>query len=285
MSDNELGAFLRSRREAVTPADVALPAGNRRRTPGLRRAELATLAGISVEYLTRLEQGRDRHPSPQVLGAIADALRMPTEERLHLRWLSKITAGDPSLCGAAEPPDRSVRATVQAMLDRLEPTPATVLNRLGDVLAFTGGYDHLARPFGLFDTQPPNVLRFLFTDPRAREIYPEWDRVADEHVATLRSAAPPEDPHVAALTEELEVSAGASFSDRLAAPPTLPQRTGVERLVHPEVGELRLAYEAFDVPGASGQRIVVLLPDDDATAGALDRLSGRRSGNLRAVPS
>ncbi|MBI0384744.1 helix-turn-helix transcriptional regulator, partial [Streptomyces albiflaviniger] len=89
MSDNELGLFLRSRREAVAPADVGLPTGPRRRTPGLRRAELATLAGVSVEYVTRLEQGRDRRPSAPVLSALADALRLTASERVHLHRLSK----------------------------------------------------------------------------------------------------------------------------------------------------------------------------------------------------
>jgi len=144
VSDNELGAFLRARREAVTPDEVGLPAGARRRTPGLRRAELATLAGISVEYLTRLEQGRDRHPSAQVLGALAGALGLSAEDREQLRRLGKATGGN--VCPAVEPPAGSVRPTVQALLDQLEPTPAFVANRLGDVLAYTIGYERLASP-------------------------------------------------------------------------------------------------------------------------------------------
>jgi transcriptional regulator with XRE-family HTH domain len=274
VSATELGDFLRARREAVTPADVGLPGGPRRRTPGLRRSELATLAGVSVEYLTRLEQGRDRHPSAQVLGALADALRLDHDERIHLLRLTKETSG--GLCPGAEPPALAVRPTVRALLDRLEPAPASVVNRLGDVIAFTTGYALIAGPLGLLDAQPPNLVRFVLTDPRARTAYPEWDRIADERVAGLRAESGRGDPHFRELIDELTVTAGAPFTERLAAGSVLPRRTGVERLVHPEVGELRLAYETLDLPDVDGQRLVVQLPADDATAAALDRLAVRR---------
>lgn len=283
VSDNDLSAFLRGRREAVTPAEVGLPTGARRRTPGLRRAELATLAGVSVEYLTRLEQGRDRHPSAQILGALADALRLSGPERMHLVMLSKASSGLGLPCGAVEPPARSVRAGVRALLDRLEPAPAYVANRLGDVLAFTTGYELLAGPTGLLEGDRPNLVRFVFTDPRARAAYPEWDRVACARVASLPVATRHADPHLAAFIDELTVTAGPAFADRLRAA-NVPQRTGVERLVHPGAGELRLAYETLDLSDADDQRLVVHLPDDEASAAALDRLAGRRPGALRAVP-
>lgn len=168
VSDNELAAFLRSRREAITPAEAGLPTGPRRRAPGLRRAELATLAGISVEYLTRLEQGRDRTPSSQVLGALADALCLRVPDRDLLRRLAKESGDEKTPCPAPAPPARTVRPTVRALLDRLEPTPAVLLDRLGDIVAHTSGYERFARPLGLLDGTPPNVLRYLFTDERAR---------------------------------------------------------------------------------------------------------------------
>jgi transcriptional regulator with XRE-family HTH domain len=283
MSDSELGAFLRGRREAVTPAEVGLPTGTRRRTPGLRRAELATLAGVSVEYLTRLEQGRDRHPSSQILGALAEALRLSVPERNHLRMLAKVGGGPGLPCGAVEPPARSVRAGVRALLDRLEPAPAYVANRLGDVLAYTTGYEQLAAPLGLLDGDRPNLVRYLFTDPRARAAYPEWDRVAGERVASLPVAIRHADPHLADLVDELTVTAGAAFADRLKAA-NAPQLTGVERLTHPGVGELRLAYETLDLPEVDDQRLVVYLPADEASSAALDRLTGRQPGALRSVP-
>ena len=128
--EGELGTFLRSRREAVTPAEVGLPDGPRRRTPGLRRAELATLAGVSVDYLIRIEQGRDTHPSPQVLAALAEALRLSEDDLNHLRQLAVISNGV-ELCPHARAAARAVRPTVRAVLERLEPAPAFVVNHLG----------------------------------------------------------------------------------------------------------------------------------------------------------
>ncbi|PXY21815.1 helix-turn-helix domain-containing protein [Prauserella endophytica] len=281
MSDNELGTLLRARREAVTPERVGLPSGPRRRTPGLRRSELATLAGISVEYLTRLEQGRDRHPSAQVLGAIADALRLSLTDRQLLAHTAKSLAGA-ALCPAGMPPARTVRPTVRALLDRLEPAPALLLNRLSDVLAYTPAYERLAGPAGLLDAEAPNLVRFLFTDARAHTVFADWERVADEHVANLKLGPPGDDPHLAALTDELTVTAGAPFADRLRCPPSLVPDTGELRLVHPEVGGLLLAYETLALPD-DDQRLLVYLPADEATGAALDQLTGRRPGSLRAV--
>ncbi|MEV0221277.1 helix-turn-helix transcriptional regulator [Streptomyces sp. NPDC050704] len=282
MSDNELGTFLRSRREAVTPAEVGLPTGPRRRTPGLRRAELATLAGVSVEYLTRLEQGRDRNPSPEVLGTLADALRLAVPDRLLLRRLSKGAGGDSVLCTAGMTPCRALRPTTRALLDRLEPTPAVLLNWLGEILGYTTGYQRIAAPLGLLDSAHPNVLRYVFTDERARTAYADWDRVADEQIARFRHEAPSSDPHMTALADELTVTAGAAFADRLASVPVMPRHSGAELIAHPEAGHLRLAYETLALPD-DGQRLVVYLPADDSTATALDRLNGCRPGALRAV--
>ncbi|GHA26554.1 transcriptional regulator [Streptomyces spiroverticillatus] len=283
MSENELGAFLRARREAVTPSEVGLPEGPRRRTPGLRRSELATLSGISVEYLTRLEQGRDRNPSAQVLAALADALRLSGETRLHLGRLLKHTNDHKLLCPAAETPVRQVRPTVQALLDRLDPSPAVLLNRLSEVVACTTGYERLMQPVGLLDGEQPSVLRYVFTDPRAHDTYPDWGRVADAQFGMVGFDLARDDPHVSHLAAELALTAGSEFANRLAAPPKLPVRSGVERFVHPESGELRLAYETLDLPDPDGQRILVHLPGDETTAAALDRLTGRRPGALRAV--
>ncbi|MFG3033684.1 helix-turn-helix domain-containing protein [Streptomyces sp. NPDC048253] len=283
MSDNELGTFLRTRREAITPAEVGLPAGARRRTPGLRRAELATLAGISVEYLIRLEQGRDRNPSAQVLGALTEALRLSTADHLLLRRLAKEHGVDKVLCqSATAPPVRTVRTTVRALLDRLEPAPAVLLNWIGDILACTRGYERYARPLGLLDGDRPNMVRYVFTDPRARAVHPEWDRIADDQIAYLRNEASLHDPHVAALIGELTATAGADFRERLAAVPTMPSRFGTDLVDHPEVGRLRMSYETLAFPD-EGQRLVVHMPADEATGRALDRLNGRRPGMLRAV--
>lgn len=283
MSDNELGLFLRTRREGVTPAEVGLPAGPRRRTPGLRRAELATLAGVSVEYLTRLEQGRDRHPSPTVLSALADALGMTPSQRVHLHRLVK--SADPGFtCRGTTAPNPVVRPGVRAVLDQLEPAPAAVVNRLGDVLACTDGYRRVMGPTGLLDGGlPASVVRHVFTDPRARTVYPDWDHVADKTVATLKQGPYLADPETAALVAELTVTAGAAFTDRLGRIPGLPEANGTRRLHHPEAGRLRLAFEVLELSADDDQRLLVHLPADPATAAALDRLVGRRPGGLRAV--
>jgi transcriptional regulator with XRE-family HTH domain len=278
----ELGGFLRSRREAVSPADVGLPVGIRRRTPGLRRAELATLAGISVDYLIRLEQGRDRRPSAQVLAALADALRLSEDERNVLRRFSIHTTGA-ELCPAVTPPARTVRPTVRAILDQLEPAPAFVLNKLSDLLAWTGGYARLAGPVGILDREEPNLVRFTFDDARARTTYPEWDAIADEQVAHLRDALRADDPDAAALVEKLTIAGGRAFTDRWAARPVLHRRSGVTRIVHPAEGELRVSFETLQLPDADDQRLVVYLAADQATSSAFDRLTGRQPGALHAV--
>ncbi|MGV9381460.1 helix-turn-helix transcriptional regulator [Nonomuraea sp. NPDC003707] len=272
MRETELGAFLRAHREAVPPAAVGLPNGNRRRTPGLRRAELATLAGVSVDYLTRLEQGRDRSPSAQVLSALAETLGLSRDERIHLHRLAKTTGGG-TCDGAAMTRARTVRPTVQALLDWLEPAPALVANRPGDLLAWTAGFAQLAGPSGLLEAEPPNLVRYVFTDPRAHDAHPDWDTVADERAAALRAASALGDPHAALLAEELTITAGDRFRDRFEGSAALPTRTGVERWAHPEVGELRLAYESLELPDPDEQRLVVYLASDEATAAALDRLT------------
>lgn len=272
MSETELGAFLRAHREAVPPAAVGLPDGNRRRTPGLRRAELATLAGISVDYLTRLEQGRDRSPSSQVLAALAETLGLSRDERIHLHRLAKANGGG-ACDGGAAARARTVRPTVQTLLDRLEPTPALVANRPGDLLAWTAGFARLAGPVGLLAAAPPNLVRYVFTDPRAHDAHPDWDVVAGERAAALRAAAALGDPHAALLAEELTITAGARFRDRFEGSAVLPTRTGVERWTHPEAGQLRLAYESLELPDPEEQRLVVYLASDEATAAALDRLT------------
>jgi transcriptional regulator with XRE-family HTH domain len=272
MSDNVLGGFLRARREATGPADAGFPAGSRRRTPGLRRAELAELAGISVEYLTRLERGRDRHPSVQVLGALADALGLTPDERVHLYRLVKVGNGEACQQSASAPPP--IRPTMRVLLDRLEPTPALVIDAADDVLACTAGFRLLAAPAGLLDGDRPNLARFVFEDPRARAVFPDWDHVADERAAALRAAADLGDRAAAALADELSITVGSEFGCRYAAAAALPARTGVQRWAHPTVGTLRLAFETLLLPEAKEeQRFVAYLPADDTTAEALANLT------------
>lgn len=271
MSDNELGALLRQGREALAPAAAGLPAGPRRRAKGLRRAEVAMLAGVSVEYLTRLEQGRDRHPSPSVLAALADALQLTMSQRVRLYYLAKASSAGFN-CRGNVPLGKTVRPTVQAVLDGLEPAPAVLLNRLSDILAFTPGYQRLM-PAGLL--ADGNLARYVLTSPDAREFFPDWEHVADEQVAAIKRGPFRADPHVAAFADELTVSAGDEFTRRAATVPGLPKPAGVVRMLHPKAGNLRLAQETLDLSD-DDQRLVVYLPADDTTSDALGRLTRRR---------
>lgn len=180
-----LGDFIRANRNAADPTLFGGHRDSRRRTSGLRRSEVAAQAGVSVEYLTRIEQGRDRRPSTPVLNAIAEALRLTAASRRHMLYLAKITAGACTYPRTPMPPPREVRSTVLETLSALDPRPAMVGNHLGDVLAHTEGFTRLMDHTGLFDDPEPNLTRYVFTDPRATRTFPEWDQIADEQAYHL----------------------------------------------------------------------------------------------------
>jgi transcriptional regulator with XRE-family HTH domain len=273
-----MGDFLRARRDATNPETVGLPIGERRRTPGLRRSELAALAGISVEYLVRIEQGRDRNPSAPVVNALADALGMDAAERDHLRHLTKMTGG--TCVGARAQAGRVVRPTVQRLLDGFEPGIAVVSNRLGDLLAYTRAFEAIARLAGLLNTNRPNLTRFVFTDPRAREVFPQWDQVADEQVFTLSCS--PADDDAAALKAELSASAaGEEFARRLDQH-QFPAR-GTLRLDLPTIGPTRWDRETLELPPADAQQLTIFLAADHATEEAANHIQHTGPTTLRAV--
>ena len=279
--DGELGAFLRSRREALRPEQVGLPAGPRRRTPGLRRAEVATLAQVSVEYLTRLEQGRDNRPSPEILAALADALRLDDADRRHLQQLASVDHHRHLCAGERPSVSRTVRPTVRTLLEALRDRPAYLLNRLADVLAWNEPFDRLARPLGLLDGEHPNLIWYVLADERAREHFPDWADLADQQVADLHRLRDG-DPATDAFAERLDRTVGEPFRSRWQRRPVAARSSGIRTLRHPEVGPLRLAYETLELAGDQ-QRLVVAQPADADSAAALDRLLGRRPGSLRSV--
>ncbi|MYR46386.1 helix-turn-helix transcriptional regulator [Streptomyces sp. SID5910] len=274
-----LGDFLRSRRDSIQPASLGLPDHGRRRSPGLRRSDVAARAGVSVEYLTRIEQGRDRNPSIAVLNALADALTLSPAERGHLRYLAKITGGGCVAHARAEPPRREVRPSVLETLRLIEPGIAVVTNRLGDLLAWTDAFAAVADGSGLLEAETPNLTRYVFTDPRARTFFPSWDDVADEQAFDLWLG--PAIENAEWLITELAPVAGPDFTRRVNRH-VVPSR-GVLRIDHPSGCGLRLRRESLELP-ADAQQLLVLLPADEETSLAVDGLRGRRGqGRLRAI--
>lgn len=264
-----MAEFLRSRREQLQPADVGLPDSGRRRTPGLRREEVATLAGVSIDYLVRLEQGRDTRPSASVIAALADALRLDDDERRQLSMLAVISQ-NAELCPSARPLAREVAPTVVALLERLGTTPAFVAGPTNDVLARNDAWERLVRPLGMLDGAVPNLARHVFLHPDARAVYPDWTAAADEQVSRLRSATGrwADDESFATLMDELRTAP--DFIERWSSFATTEKRRGTKRIVHPDLGRLRLAYDVLLLPDdADEQRLITWLPADDATAIAL----------------
>jgi transcriptional regulator with XRE-family HTH domain len=251
----ELSDFLRTRRARLSPADAGLGAtGERRRVPGLRREELAMLAGVSADYYARLEQGRGGvHPSDSVLAALARALRLDEAEHAHLERLARAPL--------AQPPRRAqpqrVRPEVQRLLDRMPEVPAFVLGRRMDVLAWNELAARLHVDFGALPRRMRNMPRLVFLDDASRQLYPDWERVARDTVAFLRfeASAHPDDAELHALVGELSTKS-AEFRRWWARHDVREKVSGVKRYHHPLVGPLELHYETLALPGDDHQTLV-----------------------------
>lgn len=257
----ELGAFLRSRRERTDPAAAGVPITGRRRTPGLRREELALLAGISATWLTYLEQGRDVHPSGQVLDALARALRMTEAEQEHLRRLAA-EAGTPGRDGVEPDIVEQAAPEVAGVPALLGENPAYVTGFCYDILALN---DAAAELFRAIEPKG-NVVRWMFTEPAAREILLDWEQEARHILGRLRAVAGrhPDHPRVTGLVADLT-----------AASPEVRQwwprydiqfsRAGHKRVRHPRLGEITVTHAAFHVAERPEQTLVVYrLPPEAA---------------------
>ncbi|WP_329036648.1 helix-turn-helix transcriptional regulator [Streptomyces sp. NBC_01725] len=268
MEREQLADFLRSRREAVRPADVGLPEGPRRRTAGLRREEVAMLAGMSVDYVVRLEQGRSSQPSAQLLGALARALRLSEDERAHLFHLAGHRA--PPADGVA----RLARAGLVRMLDLLGDTPALVLSDLGELLAQNRTALLLNGDPARFSGDRRYLVYRWFTDPEARAAAPPEDRaeLTRRIVADLRATAGRRsgDPTVTGLVERLR-AASAEFRRLWAEHEVAVRRADRKTLLHPRVGRLVMDCETLVTPD-QGQQLLVLTPADVETRERLDLL-------------
>jgi transcriptional regulator with XRE-family HTH domain len=268
MQRDQLADFLRRRREVIRPAEVGLADGPRRRTTGLRREEVAMLAGMSVDYVVRLEQGRSSQPSTQLLAALARALRLSDDERAHLFHLAGHRP--PPADGVA----RLARAGLIRMLDLLGDTPALVLSDLGEVLAQNRASVLLSGDHTGLSGDRRYVVYRWFTDPAARAVCPveEQDYHARQFVADLRAAAGRRsgDPTVTGLVDRLR-AASADFRRLWAEHEVVVRRADRKTFLHPRVGRLLMDCETLVTPD-QGQQLLVLTPADAQTRERLELL-------------
>jgi transcriptional regulator with XRE-family HTH domain len=244
-----LGEFLRARRARLTPGEAGLaPGGGRRRTPGLRREELATVAGVSVDYYVRLEQGRERNPSPAVLTALARALRLDAEEHAHLFALARQAAQAGPDAGEPSAPATDVRPSIRRLLATVRPSPAYVLGRCGDVLAANPEALELFAGLAEWPAERRNTVRYTFRHPAARALFPDWEARASGAVANLRTVAAehPADPALAALVGEL-TAASADFAALWERHDIRRRRSAPNTFDHPEVGPLTLTFDVLRI--------------------------------------
>lgn len=252
----EISDFLRSRRAGITPEDAGLPPDGRvRRVPGLRRDEVARLAGVSTEYYTRLEQGRAGNPSTEVVEAIARALRLDETEREHftdlLRSGTRTTRRAPARA-------QQVRPGLRLMLETLDQVPAFVLGRRTDVLASNRLARVVLTDFDALPATRRNLARYYLLDPEARERSGDWERIAAETVAILRLEAGryPHDRQLADLVGELTLQSP-EFTGWWNDHRVLRRTHGAKHYRHPLVGDLHFSYEAFQAPGDAEQTLCV----------------------------
>ncbi|MFJ4839701.1 helix-turn-helix domain-containing protein [Streptomyces sp. NPDC088746] len=273
---SQLGDFLKARRGELSPATAGLPDDGRRRVPGLRREEIALLASISPGYYTRLEQGRRRASEP-VLDALARALRLSEDERAYLFELSGKDAGRPR-----RRPAQRVRPQLQRLLDDFTDTPALVLGRCTDVLAWNPQAAALFTDFSLLPRERRNFVRLVFRDPTVRALYTDWEYMARACVAQLRmeAARDPENPRLTALVGELSVR-DPDFRTWWGDHRVAVRTAGTKALRHPVVGELALDWSALTDASDPDQHLIALT----AAHGTSSHDGLRLLGALAAAPS
>lgn len=253
---DEVRDFLIARRASITPEQAGITSFGERRVPGLRREEVAVLAGISLDYYTRLERGNIRGASEGVLGAIARALHLDDAEREYLFDLARTA---PAPTGGGRAPSSSVRASVRRVLDSMS-VPAIVHNANQDIIAANPMGRALYAP--MFDTDgAPNIARFVFLDPRARDYYVDW-RLARRTTAAMMRLEAGRDPLNAELTALIgELSTRSpQFREDWARQDVHQHKTGVKSFRHPEVGVVAVMFDVFEMPGEAGLMIVTYSP-------------------------
>jgi transcriptional regulator with XRE-family HTH domain len=272
-SKDAIREFLISRRANVTPAEAGIrDVGGERRVPGLRREEVAELAGVSLDYYTRLERGNIRGASDSVLGAIARALQLNDVERAHLYDLARAAAVAGAEGDARGHADQRVRGSVQRVLDNLT-APAVVCNARQDLVAANVMGRALLSPH--FEANRPNLARFIFLDSRARDYYVDWPLACRLTAAMLRYQAgrDPLNAELTALVGELSMRSP-QFRADWADQDVHEHRTGTKVYRHPEVGEVEVTYDVFAMPGEPGLSITTYTAEESSeTADKLALLS------------
>jgi transcriptional regulator with XRE-family HTH domain len=267
-----IGEYLRARRQLVRPEDVGLAPGSRRRVPGLRREEVAMLAGVSIDYYIRLEQGRDRNPSMQVLDALARTLRLDADASAYLRSL---IAPEPRSRRRVRRAERAP-AGIQQMLQSWTMTPAYVQGRYLEVLAA----NPLAAAIAPYYVVGSNLLRVVFLEQRFRESFENWEQTTQSIVATLRTRVGPDvdDPVLTELIGELSLRSE-RFRQLWARHDAHVKRRGNTTVTHPLVGPIELSYEKLPIPDTDGQILVIYhTTPGTESASRLALLAGIASG-------
>jgi transcriptional regulator with XRE-family HTH domain len=274
---NELGDFLRTRRAALTPKEAGITTWGSRRVPGLRREELAQLAGISVNYYIRLEQGQSANAGDAIIEALARALNLDDAERAHLYTLARPTATKRRRTTRTETPT----AGAIALLVSMPQIPALLLGRRNDILAWNAlGHallaDHLDPTAPERPEMRPNLLRLLFLDPHTRELHRQWHDEAALAVASLRYTAAqyPDDRLLAELIGDLSINSP-EFARLWARHDVRLCSSGTKKLHHPEVGDLDLHYEILHLPDSHGQRLLTHTATEGSPAADALNLLGR----------
>ncbi|MEV6325862.1 helix-turn-helix transcriptional regulator [Nocardia sp. NPDC051787] len=274
MARNGFAEFLIARRAELRPSDVGLPEGGRRRTPGLRREEVAVRAGVSADYLARLEQGRDTNPSVAVIDALADALLLRGDDRQYFSMLALASGCNESRCPGRESAEEQVAATIETILRALQPTPAFVVGRKLNVLGWNQAWADFVAPLGLLDGHgQPNLAWYTFTHPAARRVLRNWEHAADTFTAALCRAKlhwPGDD----SLRETIEALRRLpDFADRWKPHRVGSPGSGTLQLDHPVHGLVEVPFETLEAD--RDQSVVVWL---------IDRASTHAPG-LRLVPN
>lgn len=256
----EFGDFLRSRRERLTPASVGLPNGFRRRTPGLRREEVALLAGVGTTWYTWLEQGRDVRPSAEVLNALAEALRLDPAERQHLFILADRPSPAALMTGPEHVPEALIR-----MLNSMTDQPAYVLGRRWDVLAWNEAAVAVFGDFGRLEGDARNIIYMMFANESHRQLLADWDDLAPLSLAMFRadSARYAGDPDFERLIALL-MAVSPEFRTWWPRHDVMHQPSTVKRIQHPSAGQLVFEYMSLDVIGHSGMRFFVCTQSKNA---------------------